>query len=84
MEVHFKADTETRLNELSSTSGRPTDDLIEDAMAGSLAEVAEMREMLDGRYDDIKSGSVKPIDGKEFFETLRRREEELRKHRPPQ
>ena len=84
MEVHFKPDTETRLHELSSTSGRPTDDLVEDAMAGYLAEVAEMREMLDGRYDDIKSGRVKPIDGEEFFEALRRREEELLKHRAPQ
>ena len=84
MEVHFKPDTETRLNELASTSGRPTDDLIEDAMAGCLAEVAEMRRMLDGRYDDIKSGRVRPIDGEEFFESLRQREEELLKHRTPQ
>jgi len=34
-----------------------------------------MREMLDGRYDDIKSGRVKPIDGEEFFESLRRHAE---------
>jgi predicted DNA-binding protein len=80
VEVHFKPDTETRLNELASTSGRPTDDLVEDAMAGYLAEVAEMRRMLDGRYDDIKSGRVRPIDGEEFFESLRQREEELLKH----
>jgi predicted DNA-binding protein len=73
--VHFKPETETRLNELASTSSRPTDDLVEDAMAGYLAEVAEMRQTLDGRYDDIKSGRVKPIDGEEFFESLRRREE---------
>jgi hypothetical protein len=60
---------------LASTSGRLTDDLVEDAMAGYLAEVVEMRQMLDGRYDDINSGRVKPIDGEEFFESLRRREE---------
>ena len=84
MEVHFKPDTEIRLHELASTSGRPTDDLVEDAMAGYLAELAEVRQMLDGRYDDIKSGRVKPIDGEEFFESLRRREEELLKHRTPQ
>ena len=84
MEVHFKPDTETRLHELASTSGRQTDDLVEDAMAGYLAEVAEVRQMLDGRYDDIKSGRVKPIDGEEFFESLRRREEDLLKHRTPQ
>ena len=54
----------------------------EDAMAGYLAEVAEVRQMLDGRYDDLKSGRVKPIDGEEFFESLRRREEDLLKHAP--
>jgi predicted DNA-binding protein len=83
MEVHFKPETESRLNELASKSGRPTDDLVEDAMAGYLAEVVEVRDMLDGRYDDIKSGRMKPVDGETFFESLRQREEELLKQRPP-
>jgi hypothetical protein len=43
-----------------------------------------MRQMLDGCYDDIKSPRVKPIDGEEFFESLRRRETDLPKHRTPQ
>jgi hypothetical protein len=30
--------------------------------------------MLDNRYDDIKSGRVKPFDGEAFFERLRQRE----------
>ena len=46
MEVHLKPDTESRLNELASKSGRPTDELVEDAMAGYLAEVAEVRAMI--------------------------------------
>ncbi len=82
MEVHLKPETESRLNELASKSGRPTDDLVEDAMAGYLGEVAEVRNMLDGRYDDIKSGRVKPMDGEVFFESLHQREEELLKRRP--
>ena len=53
----------------------------EDASMGYFAEAAELREMLDSRYDDIKSGKVKPIDGEAFFESLRRRESELIK--PP-
>ena len=83
MEVHFKPDTESRLTELASRSGRATDDLVEDALSGYLAEIAEVREMLDVRYDDIKSGRVKPIDGEAFFENLRRREDELLEPRPP-
>jgi hypothetical protein len=35
--------------------------------------------LLDSRYDDVKSGRVKPIDGEAFFETLRQREDELLK-----
>jgi predicted DNA-binding protein len=83
MEVRLKPETESRLNELASKSGRPTDDLVEDAMAGYLGEVAEVRNLLDSRYDDIKGGRVKPIDGETFFETLRQREEKLPKRRPP-
>jgi len=77
MEVHFKPETESLLAELASRSGRAPDDLVEDALAGYLAEVSEVREMLDGRYDDIKSGRVKPIDGEAFFDSLRQRENEL-------
>jgi len=84
MEVHFKPETESRLRELASESGRATDDLAEDAMAAYLAELSQVREMLDGRYDEIKSGRVKPIDGEEFFEQLRQREDDLLKRRSSQ
>ena len=65
MEVHFTPETEKRLKELSVRSGRATDDLIEDAMAGYVDELLRTREMLDGRYNDLKSGRVKPIAGDE-------------------
>jgi hypothetical protein len=50
-------------------------------MAAYLIEVAELRSLLDSRYDDIKSGRVKPVDGEAFFEDLRQRESELSKRR---
>lgn len=81
MEVRLKPETESRLQELAAKTGRAPDELVEDAMAGYLKELAETREMLDSRYDDIKSGRVKPIDGETFFEGLRQREEELLKRR---
>ena len=56
---------------------------MEDAMAGYLQEVTEVRQMLDSRYDDIKSGRVKPVEGEVFFESLRQREDELLKNRSP-
>ena len=42
-------------------------------------ELAQTREMVNSRYDDLKNGRVKPIDGEAFFESLRRREDELLK-----
>ena len=83
MEVHLTPETEKKLRDLAAESGRGTDDLVEDAMTGYLAEALQVREMLDNRYDDLKSGRVKAIDGEHFFEDLLRREDELiNKHSP--
>jgi predicted transcriptional regulator len=79
MVVHLKPETESRLQELAATSGRAPDELVEDAMAGYLAELAQVRTMLDGRYDDIKSGRVKPVDGEAAFNQLRRNSEDRRR-----
>jgi predicted transcriptional regulator len=73
MEVHLRPETESRLQELATKSGRAPNDLIEDAMAAYLQELAQVREMLDSRYDDLKSGRVKPLDGEEAFAELRRK-----------
>ncbi len=63
---------------LASKSGRPPSDLIEDAMAGYLLELGQVREMLDGRYDDLKNGRVTPVDGEEAFARLRQKSKERR------
>jgi predicted DNA-binding protein len=83
MEVRLKPETESRLNELASKSGRPANELVEDAMAAYLSEVGELRATLDARYQEIKSGSAKLVDGEAFFEELRRREAELSNRRAP-
>jgi predicted transcriptional regulator len=81
MEVHFRPETESQLQELAAKTGRPSDELVEDAMVGYLKELAEVRETLDSRYDDFKNGRVEPIDGESFFEGLRAREGELLQRR---
>ena len=65
MEVHLSPELEKQITELSSQSGRATDDLVEDAMAGYLTELREVRNTLDSRYEDLKTGNVKPIQGDE-------------------
>ena len=78
MVVHLKPETEVRLRELAATTGRAPDELVEDAMNGYLAELTQVRGMLDGRYDEIKSGRVQPIDGDEAFEQLRQKSQNRR------
>jgi predicted transcriptional regulator len=78
MVVRLKSETESRLQELAATTGRAPDELVEDAMAGYLAELAQVRKMLGDRYDEIKSGRVEPIDGEEAFDRLRRKSENHR------
>ena len=79
MEVHFAPDLQAKLDQLVSESGRAPERILEDAMAGYVPEITQTRKMLDSRYDELKSGSVIPIDGEAFFETLRQREDELLK-----
>ncbi|MFZ0535248.1 MAG: hypothetical protein WBX10_06785 [Candidatus Sulfotelmatobacter sp.] len=83
MEVHLRPETESRLQELATKSGRAPNDLIEDAMAAYLQELSQAREMLDGRYDDLKSGRVKAVDGEQAFASLRRKSQnDPRRARP--
>jgi predicted transcriptional regulator len=78
MVVRLKPETESRLQELAATTGRAPDELVEEAMAGYLAELAQARKMLDGRYDEITSGQVEPIEGEEAFDRLRRKSKDRR------
>ena len=73
MELHLTPETEARLKELAAKTGRAKDDLVEDAMAGYLTELTALRQLLDGRYDDIRSGRVAAIDGESAFAELRQK-----------
>ena len=85
MEVHLtNPDLQAKLERWIAETGRGPEELVEDAMAGYFDELARTREMLNSRYDDLKTGRVKPIDGEEFFENLRRREDDLLKKHSPQ
>ncbi len=77
MEVHFPPDVQEKLDRMAREAGRSSEELLQDAVIGHFDELTHTREMLDRRYDDLKSGRVQPIDGEAFFESLRRREDEL-------
>jgi hypothetical protein len=77
MEVNFAPELQAKIDQLVIETGYAPHKLLADAMAGYVAELAQTREMLNSRYDDLKSGKVKAIDGEAFFESLRKRENEL-------
>ena len=62
----------------TSQSGRGTEDLLQDALAGYLDDLAQTRNMLNSRYDDLKSGRVKPVDGEEALARLQAKTEAQR------
>lgn len=41
-------------------------------------ELSQVHQMLDTRYDEIKSGRVKPVDGEEAFSRLRQKSQARR------
>jgi hypothetical protein len=65
MEIHLPPDVQEKLDQQVAETGLAATEFVQDGVAGYLAEVAQVRKTLDGRYDDIKSGRVKRIPGEE-------------------
>jgi hypothetical protein len=71
MEVHFTPEVQAKLERWTSETGRPANELLQDALAGYFDELASTREVLNSRYDDLKSGRVKPISSTEVKARLK-------------
>jgi hypothetical protein len=82
MEVHFAPDLQAKIDELVTETGYAPDKLVADAMAGYVAELAATREMLNSRYDDLKSVRVKPIPGDEIEAYFREKSAAARRSPP--
>jgi len=82
MEVHFTPELEKKLTDIASQAGRLPDDLVQDVVAGYVEELAEVRGMLDSRYDDLKSGRLKPIPGDEVEAYFREKSASARRMQP--
>jgi predicted transcriptional regulator len=83
MEVHLRPDVQAKLEQMARESGRPSDELVEDAVIGYFDELARTREMLDRRFDDLETGRVEPIDGDEAYRRLMEKTEAQRQRRLP-
>jgi hypothetical protein len=83
MDVHLNnPDLRAKLDRWVTETGRGPDELVEDAMAGYFDELAQTREMLDSRYDDLKSGRVKPISRDEIVAYFREKSAAARRTPP--
>jgi len=63
---------QAKIDRWVAETGRGPDELIEDAVAGYFEELTQTREMLNSRYDDLKSGRVKPVSSDEVVAHFRR------------
>ena len=79
--MRVKPYLQAQLDRLALETGRKPGELVEDALAGYLQELARTRELLDSRYDDLKSGRVQAIDGEEAFASLQAKTEAQRSRR---
>jgi predicted DNA-binding protein len=73
MEVQLTADPEAKLDHLAAETGRPRGEFVQDAITSYFEELSQTRQMLDDRYDEIRSGRVKPVPGGEVAASLQRK-----------
>jgi hypothetical protein len=78
MEVHLAPELQAKIDRLVVETGCPVEQLIEDALAGYVADLAQIREMLDSRYDDLKNGKVKLVSGDDVVARLRKKSADRR------
>ena len=71
MEVHVKPEVQAKLDQMVRESGRPSDELVEGAIIGYFDELAQTRQFLDRRYEDLENGEVKLVSGEEVMAHLR-------------
>ena len=78
MELCFKPEVQAKLEQMARESGRPSNELVEDALVGYFDELEHTRKMLDRRFDELESGRVEIVPGVEVFARLREKSEARR------
>lgn len=72
MEVNFTPETEQKLKDIAAQTGTGTaDTLVQDVIDEFFGDLAQARETIDRRYDDLESGRVQRVPGDEVIGRLR-------------
>jgi len=82
MEVQFTPEVQAKLDQMARDAGRQPAEVIEDAVVGLYDELANTRELLDRRYDEMESGKAQGIDGEEAYRRLMEKTQARRQRRP--
>ncbi len=82
MEIQFTPELQAKLEAMARDTGRPSDELVQEAVAGFLDEFTLTREVLERRFRDLESGRVQAIDGEEAYRRLIENTAEQRRKRP--
>jgi len=75
MEVHLPPKGHARLTDIAEKTGRQESEIVREVMRTYLDGMDDVRELLDGRLEDIESGRVKPITAKQLQGNLARRKQ---------
>ena len=78
MGIEIKPAQEAKIDNLAAATGRDKADILDQVIESYFNELEGVREQLERRYDDVKSGRVKPVAGEEVFDRLRRKSAERR------
>jgi hypothetical protein len=66
---------QAKIDKWVAETGLPANELVEDALEGYLVESLQVRQLLDKRYEDVRSGKVELIDGEEALARLKKNTE---------
>ena len=81
MEVHFTSDLEKKLKALAAQSGRDADALVQDAVAGYIDEVADVRAHVEEGFLQAERGEL--IDGAQARREIQAHKDNWHQDRSP-
>jgi hypothetical protein len=82
MEVDLSPETLKRLNDRAVQSGQTVQEFVVSVLQEQIDEMTRIETMLDGRYDALKSGDVKPVLGDDVVSHFREKSAAARRLKP--
>jgi predicted DNA-binding protein len=82
IDLDLSPETEKKLNDRAERSGQTVQEVVLGILQAHVNELARTESMLDGRYDDLKSGRVKSIPGDDVVAYFQEKSGAMRRLKP--